>query len=172
MIAQADDTRSVDAVEQRTRRGGIEHRRLPARHDVPWPAHRHGRVDWHHLVGDGPVEQVTDRGEPLLDARRRELPCAGLDQVTTWEATMADEEHLAILRSGVEKWNAWREANPSVRPSLSGANLEGERLSCAPMAWEDLQKRNFLAQDRFSEYHARRIRRRRHGSATARNRPA
>jgi hypothetical protein len=90
MIAQADDTRGVDAVEQRTRRGGIEHRRLPARHDVPWPAHRHGRVDWHHLVGDEPVEQVTDRGEPLLDARRRELPCAGLEP--------GDDVHRELIR--------------------------------------------------------------------------
>jgi uncharacterized protein YjbI with pentapeptide repeats len=65
---------------------------------------------------------------------------------------MANKEHLAILRSGFEKWNAWREANPCVRPSLSGANLEGETLSCAPRTWEDLQKRNFLEQDRFSEY--------------------
>ena len=41
--------------------------------------HRRGRVDWHHLAGNEPVEQVTDRGEPLLDARRRELARAGLD---------------------------------------------------------------------------------------------
>jgi hypothetical protein len=69
----------ADAVEQRARLGGIEHRRLPGRHDVPRPAHRSGRVDWHDLAGDEPVEQVTDRGEPLLDARRRELARPGFD---------------------------------------------------------------------------------------------
>jgi hypothetical protein len=34
---------------------------------------RRGRVHPHHLAGDQPVEQVPDRGEPLLDARRGEL---------------------------------------------------------------------------------------------------
>jgi hypothetical protein len=78
MIAQADDTRGVDAVEQRTRRGGIEHRRLPARHDVPGPAHRRGRVDRHDLAVDQPIEQVTERGEPLLDAWCGQLARRGL----------------------------------------------------------------------------------------------
>ena len=71
--------RRVDAVEQRARFRRIEHRRLPGRHDVPGPAHRGGRVDRHDLAGDQPVEQVADRGEPLLDARRGELARAGLD---------------------------------------------------------------------------------------------
>ena len=70
----------------------------------------------------------------------------------TTEASMANEEHLAILRSGVEKWNAWREANPCLRPSLSGANLAGDTLSCAPVTWEEFQKLNFLEQDRLEAY--------------------
>ena len=78
-IAQTDDGRRVNAVEQRARFRRIEHRRLPGRHDVTGPAHRRGRVDRHHLAGDEPIEQMTDRGEPLLDARRRELARRGLD---------------------------------------------------------------------------------------------
>ena len=35
--------------------------------------------DRHHLAGDEPVEQMADRGKPLLDARRRELARANLD---------------------------------------------------------------------------------------------
>jgi hypothetical protein len=70
---------SVDAIEQPARLSRIEHRRLPSRHDVPGPAHRRGRVHRHDLAGDEPIEQMTDRGEPLLDARRRELARAGLD---------------------------------------------------------------------------------------------
>jgi len=96
------------AVEQRTRRGGIEHRRLPVRHDVPWPAHRHGRVDWHHLVGDEPVEQVTDRGEPLLDPRRRELPCAGLEP--------GDDVHRL---DGSERWHAGGRGNEAAAVLLN-----------------------------------------------------
>jgi hypothetical protein len=72
-IAQADDTRRVDAIEQCARLGGIEHGRLPGRHDVPRPAHRCSGVDRHDLAGNEPVEQMTDRGNPLLHAWRREF---------------------------------------------------------------------------------------------------
>ena len=36
---------------------------------------------------------------------------------------MANEEHLLILKQGVEVWNRWREQNPTVAPDLSGAEL-------------------------------------------------
>jgi hypothetical protein len=38
-------------------------------------------------------------------------------------AFMANEEHLIILWSGVEKWNEWRRTNPAVKPDLTNANL-------------------------------------------------
>ena len=38
---------------------------------VPRPAHRGGRVDRHDLAGHQPVEQMADRGQALLDGRRR-----------------------------------------------------------------------------------------------------
>ena len=42
---------------------------------------------------------------------------------------MANLEHLAILKQGVEVWNAWREKNPGlIKPDLKGANLEGADL--------------------------------------------
>jgi hypothetical protein len=41
---------------------------------------------------------------------------------------MADEEHLAILKRGVEAWNEWRERHPQVRPDLGGARLNGVTL--------------------------------------------
>src|SRR5437868_10277633 len=40
---------------------------------------------------------------------------------------MQDEEHLKILKQGVEPWNKWRLEN-GVRPDLSGANLIGTDL--------------------------------------------
>jgi hypothetical protein len=46
---------------------------------LPGPAHRRRRVDRYDLASDQPIEQMTDRGEPLLDARRRELARVGLD---------------------------------------------------------------------------------------------
>jgi hypothetical protein len=36
---------------------------------------------------------------------------------------MANEEHLAIIRQGVKKWNEWREANLDILPDLSRAEL-------------------------------------------------
>jgi len=36
---------------------------------------------------------------------------------------MANEEHLAILRQGVETWNQWRKKNPDIVPDLRGADL-------------------------------------------------
>jgi uncharacterized protein YjbI with pentapeptide repeats len=47
---------------------------------------------------------------------------------------MANEEHLKILKQGVEQWNKWRLENEgarletSIRPDLSGANLIGADL--------------------------------------------
>jgi hypothetical protein len=42
---------------------------------------------------------------------------------------MANEEHLAILKQGVEAWNKWRHANPRIWPDLRGANLSEVDLS-------------------------------------------
>jgi|GEM_PF-3236824 len=55
---------------------------------------------------------------------------------------MADEEHLAILRQGVEAWNAWREANPEVIPDLRGANLVGWDLRGVNLKGADLREAN------------------------------
>lgn len=36
---------------------------------------------------------------------------------------MANPEHLAILKQGVEVWNKWRKKNPRILPDLSGMSL-------------------------------------------------
>lgn len=51
---------------------------------------------------------------------------------------MANEEHLEILKQGVEQWNKWREENETIKPDLSDANLNkadlyGANLSCAAL---------------------------------------
>jgi uncharacterized protein YjbI with pentapeptide repeats len=51
---------------------------------------------------------------------------------------MANEEHLAILKHGVEVWNAWRKANPEIEPDLSGVNLSSGNLSKAYLGRTDL----------------------------------
>ena len=38
---------------------------------------------------------------------------------------MANEEHLAILRQGIETWNEWRQKNPYILPDLNKTDLSG-----------------------------------------------
>ena len=42
---------------------------------------------------------------------------------------MANSDHLAILKKGVEVWNEWREENPLIRPDLVGADIRGMDFS-------------------------------------------
>ena len=37
---------------------------------------------------------------------------------------MANPEHVAILKSGVDHWNQWRGMNPKIVPDLSDLNAE------------------------------------------------
>ena len=41
---------------------------------------------------------------------------------------MANPEHLAILKRGVDAWNKWRVSNLLVRPDLWDADLGGADL--------------------------------------------
>jgi hypothetical protein len=57
---------------------------------------------------------------------------------------MANDEHVALLKEGVDAWNAWRQANPDIRPDLSGAdlgeaNLTNVNLSGAYLLGTDLR---------------------------------
>jgi uncharacterized protein YjbI with pentapeptide repeats len=36
---------------------------------------------------------------------------------------MPNPEHVALIKSGIDSWNAWRRANPEIVPNLSGADL-------------------------------------------------
>lgn len=42
---------------------------------------------------------------------------------------MANPEHLALLKQGVEQWNRWRVEHPEVKPDLSYADLNHAYLS-------------------------------------------
>lgn len=41
---------------------------------------------------------------------------------------MANQEHLDILKQGVDIWNQWRKEHPDAEPDLSGANLSEANL--------------------------------------------
>ena len=54
---------------------------------------------------------------------------------------MANEEHVKILKQGVEVWNKWREETLA-KPDLRIANLSGATLSGADLKWADLSGAN------------------------------
>ena len=56
---------------------------------------------------------------------------------------MANSEHLAILKLGVEQWNQWREQHPEIRPDLSEENLEGQDLKGIDLSHAHLLRSNF-----------------------------
>jgi len=55
---------------------------------------------------------------------------------------LVNDDHLAILKKGVEAWNKWRQENPSIEPDLSGADLEGEILAEVDFCRTNLSKAN------------------------------
>ncbi len=55
---------------------------------------------------------------------------------------MANEEHLKILKQGVEAWNRWRQENPDVQPDLVEADLSEADLGRADLGEADLNGAN------------------------------
>jgi len=56
---------------------------------------------------------------------------------------MANQQHLDILKHGVEAWSQWRWEHPDVRPDFKeadfwGANLTGVNLTGADLREADL----------------------------------
>jgi uncharacterized protein YjbI with pentapeptide repeats len=60
---------------------------------------------------------------------------------------MANKEHLAILRQGVEVWNEWRERHSDIVPDLSYANLHSETLQSAYLRSADLRHADLYQAD-------------------------
>jgi uncharacterized protein YjbI with pentapeptide repeats len=50
--------------------------------------------------------------------------------------TMANPEHLARLKDGVEAWNRWRKEHPKITPDLRGVILKGAELSYTDRSFE------------------------------------
>jgi uncharacterized protein YjbI with pentapeptide repeats len=51
---------------------------------------------------------------------------------------MADPEHLAKLKEGVEAWNKWRKDNPEIKPDLTEVDLAEANLRKANLRRADL----------------------------------
>lgn len=52
---------------------------------------------------------------------------------------MANEEHLKILKQGVEVWNRWRRENPGIRPNLVGTKLSNIDLHSVNLRGVDVR---------------------------------
>jgi len=57
---------------------------------------------------------------------------------------MANQQHLNILKQGVDAWNAWRGRYPKVRPDLSEAELSETDLREANLFNANLRKANLF----------------------------
>ncbi len=42
---------------------------------------------------------------------------------------MTNQEHLEILKLGIDTWNRWRIEHPKIKPDFSGVNMSGAKLS-------------------------------------------
>ena len=58
---------------------------------------------------------------------------------------MANEEHVALLKQGVDAWNKWRKKNPNVRSDLIEADLTGADLVEADLTGARLTGADLLA---------------------------
>jgi uncharacterized protein YjbI with pentapeptide repeats len=55
---------------------------------------------------------------------------------------MANDEHVALLKQGVDAWNRWRDENPGARPDLNEANLREANLREANLSGTNLRGAN------------------------------
>jgi uncharacterized protein YjbI with pentapeptide repeats len=60
---------------------------------------------------------------------------------------MANPEHLAWLKKGVEEWNRWRESNPLIPPDLSQADLNRAKMCKANLRSANLSRADLSAAD-------------------------
>src|SRR5712691_5650373 len=51
---------------------------------------------------------------------------------------MANQDHLDILKQGVEAWNQWREEHAGIQPDLRRADLRGADLRGADLSYAEL----------------------------------
>src|SRR5438552_1257905 len=59
--------------------------------------------------------------------------------------SMANQEHLAILKQSVEMWNLWREDHAGIQPDLSEADLSSANLERADLRRANLSGAIFFS---------------------------
>lgn len=62
------------------------------------------------------------------------------------EATlMANQQHLYILKQGIQQWNQWRQRSPTIQPDLSKIDLSRAELSFVNLSQTNLSYCNLTA---------------------------
>src|SRR5262249_32169492 len=56
---------------------------------------------------------------------------------------MANQQHLDLLRQGVETWNRWRKEHRDMKPDLSGADFSNIILNDVRLSFADLHGTHF-----------------------------
>jgi|AmaraimetFIIA100_FD_contig_111_321421_length_2265_multi_4_in_0_out_0_2 hypothetical protein len=51
---------------------------------------------------------------------------------------MANDDHIALLKKGVDAWNAWRKENPNIHPDFREADLSEANLVHADLSHANL----------------------------------
>jgi uncharacterized protein YjbI with pentapeptide repeats len=60
------------------------------------------------------------------------------DEIDISRADLSRDEQATLLRTSVERWNAWRRTHPEIRPDLIEANLHEANLHEADLTRADL----------------------------------
>src|SRR5262252_1624782 len=84
---------------------------------------------WRHENSEVPLDLPDESWLAKLVRTQRSL-----SDVSARIRFEGNEQHLAILRTGVARWNAWRIDNPDVVPDLRGADLLGASLGSADLS--------------------------------------
>jgi uncharacterized protein YjbI with pentapeptide repeats len=56
------------------------------------------------------------------------------DEIDMSRADLSRDEQATLLRTSVERWNAWRRTHPEIRPDLIEANLHEADLTRADLS--------------------------------------
>src|SRR5262245_27350174 len=59
--------------------------------------------------------------------------------------TMANQDHVDVLKRGANVWNSWRGLNSVWKPDLTGAGLTGANLTAANLTGARLLATTFLS---------------------------
>src|SRR6266566_5450254 len=80
-----------------------------------------------------------ESGRMTLSINGRCSDCCAIYMRRGRDHPMANQEHLDVLKQGVETWNRWRQEHPDIQPDLSGTKLRNANFSRANFSRANLR---------------------------------